>query len=236
MALRYDTILLDADETLFDFKRSEREAVAEAFRSIGVEADEEMFRVYSEINGSMWKLLERGEIEKKVLFYHRFEVFFERYGITADPHEMADRYMERLAEKGYLLDGARALCLRLREVARLYIVTNGTEFIQRGRYAKSGLSDCFEDTFISDVIGAEKPSVTFFERVAEQIPDFRRERTLIVGDSLTSDMQGGVNFGIDTCWYNPQGKEVSPNLSGKITYIAGSLEEIYDWIVRGDKV
>ena len=113
-------------------------------------------------------------------------------------------------------------------------MTNGTEFIQRGRYAVSGITPYFSEFFISDVIGAPKPSVTFFERVAEQIPDCQRERTVIVGDSLTSDMQGGINFGIDTCWYNPSGKAVPPHLEGKLTYVARSLEEIGDWITEGE--
>ncbi len=233
--MRYDTILFDADETLLDFHRSEREAIDEALRSFEIHGNEEMLLTYSEINQSLWKKLERGEIEKKVLFYRRFELFLERYGIVADPHELAACYMTLLAKKGYLLEGAEALCRRLMGKARLYIVTNGTEFIQRGRYAVSGIEDYFEEVFISDVVGAEKPSVKFFDYVARRIPDFSRERTLIVGDSLTSDMQGGVNFGIDTCWYNPKGKDCSDALAGKLTHVAGSFDEIYDFIVLGER-
>ncbi|MBQ9783247.1 MAG: YjjG family noncanonical pyrimidine nucleotidase [Clostridia bacterium] len=228
--LKYDTVLFDADGTLLDFHRSERESLVEALRQIGVTPTDKIVAEYSQINDSLWKLLERGEIEKSVLFYHRFELLFEQFGIHADPKQVAEDYMERMCSKGYLLEGADALCARLQGKVRLYIVTNGTGFIQRGRCAVSGLGQYFEDSFISDVIGVEKPHRAFFEYVAAHIPDFDPEKTLIVGDSLTSDMQGGVNFGIDTCWYNPDGKALSEALAGKLTYVVDCYDAVYDVI------
>lgn len=228
--MKYDTILFDADGTLLDFHRSEREALSESLQAYGITPTEEMIAEYSQINDSLWKLLERGEIEKPVLFYRRFEILFERYGFTDDSRGVAEEYMQRMCTKGYFLEGAEALCARLQGKVRLYIVTNGTGFIQRGRCAVSGLGQYFEDSFISDVIGVEKPHRAFFEYVAAHIPAFDPEKTLIVGDSLTSDMQGGVNFGIDTCWYNPDGKAVSPALAGKLTYVVDTYDGVYDVI------
>ena len=235
--MRYDTILFDADETLLDFHRSEREAVSDAMREVGICPTDEKIATYSEINAGLWKALERREITKSVLLYRRFGLFFERYGIEggeALARKTAEIYMHHLSQKGYLLDGALSLCQRLHGKARMYIVTNGVEFIQRGRYKASGLEAYPDGVFISDVIGYEKPHPAYFTYVAEHIPDFCPERTLMVGDSLTSDMKGGVNFGLDTCWFNPRGLAPSEELKGRITYTVSTHEEIYRLIMEGD--
>ncbi len=231
--MKYNTVLFDADGTLLDFQRSEREAVAEALQSLGICPTEEMLDVYSQINDELWKRLERGEILRSVLQYHRFELLFERYGLAADARKMAEVYMQTLAGKGYVLDGARELCERLRGRCRLYIVTNGTEIIQKGRFARSGLTPYFEECFISQVIGYNKPDEKFFKYVASQIPDFSKENAVIVGDSLSSDILGGIRFGIDTCWYNPRKKTTPDDMKGKITYIAENFDDILRFLTEG---
>ena len=234
--MRYDTVLLDADDTLLDFHRSEREALTDTMRELGIEPTEEKISAYSRINASLWRALERGEIEKSVLLYRRFALFSEYLGLESDTRRdrsMAECYMQSLSTKGYLLDGALALCQALYGRARLYIVTNGVEFIQRGRYAVCGLSDYVDGVFISGVIGHEKPSLAYFTYVAEHIPNFCKERTLLVGDSLTSDMRGGVAFGLDTCWYNPKGLSPTEDLAGRITYTVKEHKEI-EAIIRRD--
>ena len=229
------TVLMDVDETLLDFKRSEREAISETMVQMGIEPTEEKISLYSSINDSLWKALERGEIEKKVLTYRRFELFLEALSLPCGESEtrrMAKTYMDILSTKGYWLNGAKELCERLQKEVRLYIVTNGVDFIQRGRQAVSGLCDFVDGAFISEEIGYEKPRVEFFEAVAARIPDFCKEKTIIVGDSLTSDMLGGVNFGLDTCWYNPRGLSCSEALAGKITYTVSDHTAI-ERVIRG---
>lgn len=227
--MKYKTILFDADGTLLDFERSEKEALYDAMRMHNIEPSEEKRLIYCEINDSLWKMLERGEIEKQVLLYRRFELFLEAIGVERDGKKMADDYMNSLATKGYLLDGADELCERLYGKARLYIVTNGVDFIQNGRWARCDTRKYFDDFFISGVIGAEKPNVEFFEHVSAHIDGFKKESTLIVGDSLTSDIKGGINYGIDTCWYNPAGKAVPSDMD--ITCVAHSFADVEKFIL-----
>ncbi len=227
--MRYTTILFDADGTLLDFSRSEDEAIRETMLAFDILPNDERVGVYSEINDNLWKALERKEIEKEVLLYHRFELFCEHYGFVADAKKMAAEYMKNLSTKGYTIDGADELCKRLSGKVRMYIVTNGVESIQNGRFARCPIEKYFEKRFISGVIGYEKPDVRYFECVASEIPSFEKDKTIIVGDSLTSDIKGGINFGIDTCWYNPKKKDMPVDMD--ITHVAFSFEDIYRVII-----
>ena len=225
---RYDTVLFDADDTLLDFKRSEISALTDALSKFSLDFDTDVIDAYREINASFWKMLEQGKIEKSKLKYERFRVFCERYGFGVPYAELAECYMKRLSMKSYLIDGAKEICEKLSAHCKLYIITNGVETIQRPRFSASGLQGYFSGSFISDSIGFEKPDVRFFEYVERSIGELDKERTLIVGDSLTSDMQGGKNFGVDTCFFNPKGKELPPELC--IKYSINKLSELEDII------
>ena len=226
--MRYEFILFDADGTLLDFHRSEAEAVRETMLIHGIEPLDENIRLYSGINDSLWKKLERGEIEKNVLVYRRFELLAEALGVRVDFKQMSRDYENALSTKGYWLDGAEEMCKALCGKAKMYIVTNGLEKVQRGRQAICGISKYFDGLFISGVIGAEKPSADFFEYVREHVDGFDKSKAIIVGDSLSSDIKGGINFGIDTCWYNPSGKPRPEDMS--ITYVAKSFDEIIKYL------
>ncbi len=227
--MKYNTILFDADGTLLDFKRSEDEAVRDTMSSFGIVPNNELVSKYSEINDGLWKALERGEIEKSVLLYHRFELFCEYYGFNCDAKEMAKSYMENLSKMSYILDGAEELCKKLYGKVKMYIVTNGVEYIQKGRFAGCSITKYFDDIFISGMIGYEKPDINYFKKV-EEIVSFDKSKTLIVGDSLSSDIKGGVNYGIDTCWYNPSIKPAPSDMS--ITHIAKDFDSIYEFITQ----
>ena len=203
---KYSIILFDADGTLFDFSQCEREAFREALSLSGASATEEMINDYKEINDSLWKALERKEIEREVLVFRRFEIFAEKYNIDLDSKKMANDYVACLGKKTYLIDGAKELLQTLYGKVRMYIVTNGIERVQSSRFEISGLSKYFDGIFISEAIGVNKPDVKFFERVAERIDGYEKDKSIIIGDSLSSDIAGGMAFGIDTCWYSPEGK------------------------------
>lgn len=221
---RYSTVLFDADQTLLDFKRSERAALIDALASMGVTPSEDMICGYSEINSATWKKLERGEITKNQLRTVRFRSFCQAYGLSLDVPLLADRYLDSLATQSFLMDGALEVCRTLAEYCRLYIITNGIAAVQHGRFDPSPLRPLFLDTFISDELGAEKPSPEFFKRVFARIPDFDPRTTLVVGDSLTSDMAGGIAVGLDTCWLNPSDKPKPADMP--ITYIIEKLEDV----------
>ena len=225
--MRYSTVLFDADGTLLDFKRAEYESAKEMMAQCGIIADDAMISNYSEINDSLWKMLEKGEIEKKVLLYKRFELFCEHYGFECDGKLMAEAYMRILSTKSYIFDGADKLCADLYGKVKMYIVTNGLEFTQRGRFKTCEITEYFDDIFISGVIGFEKPDINYFIKVGE-ITKLDKSKTLIVGDSLSSDIKGGLNYGIDTCWYNPDLKPVPDGM--KITHVANDFDSIYKFI------
>ena len=228
---RYEFVLFDADDTLLDFKRSEHEAVCDVMHSFGLPVSDDIVEKYSRINDMHWKMLEKGEIEKKRLYYSRWEKFCEFYGYSCDPAKVAKKYEECLSNKSYLMEGALDLCQKLYGKCKMYLVTNGNKRVQEGRFNPSALHTYFEDIFISEDIGYEKPRAEFFDRVFSRIPGFIHERTIIVGDSLTSDIAGGINAGIDTCWYNPKSKPTPENM--EITYIKNNLSEIEDVVLWG---
>ena len=228
--MRYNTVLFDADGTLLDFDRSEREALIDALALNKINANEEMISAYSEINQDLWKKLERAEIERSVLMYHRFELLLEKYSIVADAKKIADDYISIIATKGYMLDGAWKLLESLFGKVRMYIITNGAATVQRGRYEKTGIGRFFDGVFISEIVGVNKPDVRFFQTVADSIGNFDAEDTVVVGDSLSSDIKGGNNFGLDTCWYNPKGETLTDIIP---TYVAYSFDEVYRIISEG---
>ena len=219
---KYKVILFDIDDTLLDFPKSEREALCEAFMISGVELNEEMINTYQEINYKLWKALERKEITKDELMIRRFEDFSKFYGFEVDFVKVANDYLDCLGKKVYYIDGACELLNELYGKVKLYIVTNGLARVQNSRYKLTGFDKIFDGMFISEEVGANKPDAAFFEYVAEHIDGFEKEKTLIVGDSITSDIAGGINFGIDTCWFSP--KNASAKLSP--TYIVDSLDKV----------
>ena len=223
--MKYKYLLFDADDTLLDFRRSEREALTDAMLRFGIHPTEGLIKGYSEINDSLWKLLERGGIGNIELRVRRFELFAEKYGLDADPHMLAAEYTDRLAEKSFPVNGAVELCASLWGKYRMFIITNGIKNIQESRLGASELKQYIEKSFISEEMGAEKPSPLFFDRVASAIDGFDRSLALVIGDSLTSDIAGGIAAGIDTCWFNPRRKAPVDGIVP--TYEIHALDELY---------
>ena len=205
MAKPFDILLWDVDGTLLDFLAAEDISIRSLFKDfdLGVCTDE-MLRLYSAINADYWKRLERGEMTKKEILVKRFETFFSQVGIHSVNCEQFDKaYQKRLGETVVFRDNSYELVKSLKGVLPQYAASNGTIVAQTGKLTRSGLIDLLDGVFLSEKLGAEKPSVLFFEKVFETIQTVNRERVLIVGDSLTSDILGAKNAGIKSCWYNP---------------------------------
>lgn len=222
--MRYKTLLFDADGTLLDFERSEHEAIGETLRRFELPDSEEIRRAYSIANAEQWRLLEQRLTTKEQLKVDRFRVFCKRVGFVRSAEDMARFYESRLATKNYLLEDALAVCEKLSKTHRLYIITNGIQSVQEGRFGSSPLTAFFKDIFISEVIDAEKPAIEYFRYVADHIEGFSPTNTLVIGDSLSSDIAGGLAAGLDVCWYNPQGKPAPDGLT--IHYTISKLSEL----------
>ena len=210
--MKKKAILFDLDDTLLDFHRSEDVALRKTLSENGVTPTNEMIKHYSKVNLSQWKLLEKGELTREQVLYRRFEIFFSDLGLTCDPVKVQSGYENALSQSWFYLDGAEELLDELSQKYRLFVVSNGTAKVQDGRIALSGIGKYFEQIFISQRVGYDKPNPKFFDKCFELIGDLDRSDCFIVGDSLTSDIQGGKNAGITTVWYNLRGYERDPEI------------------------
>ena len=202
-----DLIFLDLDDTIFDFGKAEEVAIGKTLRRFGIDPTEAVIRRYSEINKLQWERLERGELTRAQVKLRRFEILFAELGVNADAEEARRFYEEQLSIGHYFMEGAEDFLAELSNRGyRLFLASNGTLAVQEGRIASAGIAKYFEKMFISEQLGAVKPQKEFFDAAFAQIPDFARERAVIFGESLTSDIQGGINAGIRTCWFNPKGQ------------------------------
>ena len=199
------TILFDLDDTILDFHRCEAAALSQALSAMGIAPTPEVLGRYSVINDAHWKALERGELKREQVLTGRFWVLFRELGVEADIYEAQARYEDLLSRQHFFLPGAKALLDTLKGRYELDLVSNGTAVVQDRRLAESGLVPYFKHIFISQRLGCDKPSPAFFDAVFAAMPGKRRSECVVVGDSLTSDILGGINAGIRTIWYNPGG-------------------------------
>ncbi|MBM7636966.1 YjjG family noncanonical pyrimidine nucleotidase [Streptococcus saliviloxodontae] len=223
----YKFLLFDLDHTLLDFDAAEAIALTCLLEEAGVTAIEAYKDYYVPMNKALWEDLAQGRISKSELLNTRFAKLFAHFGQTVDGIYFAQRYQHYLSQQGQTYAEARDFLAQLSsQNYRLFAATNGVPFIQKGRLAQSDIADFFEQVFISDEIGAQKPQLAFFEKIAEQVADFDPSCALMIGDSLSSDIQGGNNAGIDTVWFNPKGLE---NKSGAVpTHMVSSYQELLD--------
>lgn len=224
------TVLLDLDDTILDFHAAEYTAIRATFNEAGVPSDDATVTRYSEINRATWQRLERGELTRCEVLVERFRLLFNELGIDRDPVKVQDIYEHKLSLEHPFIAGGKELLDALYGKYSLYIASNGTPLVQDRRIADAGIARYFDGIFISERIGANKPSREFFNAVFAQIGDLSRNEAIIVGDSLTSDVQGGINAGIHTCYFNPHQRE---NTTGIIPdYEIRSLSELPSLLER----
>ena len=200
-------LFLDLDDTILDFHKAERIAIGKTIREFGVEPTEEILKLYHEINKWHWEQLELGKLTRGEVLVNRFGVLFEHLGKDVDAAACARVYEKNLSIGHYVLPGAEEAVDRLSKKYRLFLASNGTAVVQKGRMTSANLYRFFEKVFVSQEIGFNKPSKEYFEGCFAQIPGFDREKAMIVGDSLSSDIKGGINAGMKTVWVNPEHKD-----------------------------
>ncbi|HWQ30798.1 MAG TPA: YjjG family noncanonical pyrimidine nucleotidase [Negativicutes bacterium] len=225
--MKYEVIIFDADETLFDFKKSEKYAFENAMLEFGMKYDENHhLPIYHSINKAIWGEFDTGLITQEELKAERFRRFSKELKLDFDEVAFAATYARHLSDASYLYDNITELIASLHETYRLIIVTNGLSSVQENRIKKSVISGYFEDIIVSEEVGLSKPDPRIFELALSNIRYTDKSKVLIVGDSLITDIQGGTNSGIDTCWYNPKRKE---NATGILpTYEIESFSQLAD--------
>ena len=229
----FTTLLFDADDTLLDFHKDERQALIKALTHYGVPTTEENIKIYSEINQGMWKQLERGEITKPELKRTRFKKFFEAINFCCDeePLTVNEYYLSLLGEGGNTLEGAVETVKSLKEKGfELHIITNGIAATQAKRLGRSGLLPYINEVFVSETIGYQKPRKEYFDAVLEAIKEKDKEKILVIGDSLTSDIQGAMNASLPCCWLNRYGKELPENY--EVDFVIEDVREVVGVVIN----
>ncbi len=205
----YQWLVFDADGTLFDFRSGEKVALMETTRSHDLSYSAEIHQTYAGISAGLWRKFENGEISSEELRIARFKDLFDELGIDLDPVQFNLSFMRALGQQTQLLPGAEDLVKRLSTKHRLLLATNGIAIVQRSRFSQSSIRGFFEDVVISDEIGVAKPQVAFMVEAFSRMGNPSKSEVLMIGDSLSSDIAGGAAFGIDTCWFNPNGLELN---------------------------
>ena len=221
---QYRTILFDADNTLFDFEACEKEALLQTFMKYGYDLNQDALWTYNKINTHLWKQFELGLIDRHTVIYSRFGLLFKELGIQDDGIAFEDQYQEILGRQHYFIEDAPEVVRYLFDKYNLYIVTNGVTATQNRRLKESQLDRYMRRIFVSEETGYQKPRKEFFDYCFERIEDFHREEAIIIGDSLSSDIKGGNNAGITTCWFNH--KQFENSTDAKVDYEISCLKDL----------
>jgi putative hydrolase of the HAD superfamily len=223
----YKLVLIDADNTLFDYNKAEAYALENSLRDFGFDGDFNQIRQdYNEINKKLWQLLEKGGITKDELSEKRFRQLFEKYGLDIPPKGFSQKYLAYLGQSNFLMKDAQEIIQYLYKNYTVIIVTNGIKDVQFSRLDNSTIKDYNHGIVVSEDIGVSKPDPDFFVHALKLANHKEKDNTIIIGDSLSSDIKGGINFGIDTCWFNFDNSDPDDDL--KPTYTIYQLKEIYD--------
>lgn len=225
--LKYKYLLFDLDHTLLDFDVAEDIALSQLLKEEGVVDIQAYKDYYVPMNKSLWKDLEQKKITKAELINIRFAKLFAHFGIEKDGAYLAERYQFFLSKQGQTFSGVEDLLKKLISKGyELYAATNGITYIQTGRLEQSGIAPFFKEIFISEQLHTQKPDAEFYEKIGTRIPNFDKNQTLMIGDSLSADIQGGNNAGIDTIWYNPH--HLENKTQAQPTYEVDSYQALLD--------
>lgn len=219
-SMKYKVIFFDLDNTLLDFDRSELYALEKTVEAVGYPYSEDVCKIYNFYNNRLWDALEKGEVDLATLKVQRFSELLEHLKVDYDATEMSKLYVSNLGEKAFEMQGAYEICQLLSKKYKLAIVTNGITLVQKNRLAQASFMPFISQVFISEEIGISKPNPGIFEYAIEKM-EINKDEVLMVGDSLSSDMQGSINAGIDCCFLNPKGIEKKLEVTYEIKDLMG---------------
>ncbi len=222
--MKYSWLFFDADGTLFDFDAAQENAIEKTFSVLNIPFDDAFHKTYYRINREIWARFEKGEIEQTEIPVQRFKTFFKAIEVQAEPQQASKLYLEYLSHGHQLIDGAERLIKNLKDNFKLLLITNGLKSVQRPRFSNSPITKYFEEIIISEEIGFAKPHKEIFDLTFRKIGNPDKKSVLMIGDNLGSDILGGQNYGIDTCWYNPNNN--SSESAIKATFEIESLESL----------
>lgn len=230
--MAYNCLLLDADDTLISFKDCERQALVKVFDKYNIETTEENIQLYHNINEALWQDLEKGKIKKHLIGKLRFSNFCEKIGAdTKNAEKMNKDYMNALKEEAVLIDGAIEFLEDVEDYATIAIVTNGVEAVQLNRLKISGIAAFADGIYTSERMGATKPNKQIFLATLKDLGIENTSKVLVVGDRLQSDIKGGINAGLDTCWVNFNNEENNTNIKPK--YVVQDFTQLKNIILEG---
>jgi len=223
----YKYLLIDCDDTILDFGKSERASIAQVMEKYGVSPTAKAVEKYVKLNEKFWRLFEKGKITKERILELRFVKFFKKYKIDVDGKAINKEYLETLTHNVFVIDGIEDVLIYLRDKGyKLYIITNGVKSTQIARWNQTDLLKYFDGAFISEEIGYFKPQKEYFEYVVKNIGDSDLSNYLVIGDSISSDITGGINYNIDVAWFNPKKKKSKI----KVDYEFHSLDDYYKYL------
>lgn len=211
--MKYSHILFDLDGTLFDYDKAESEALKNTFLHLDLIFDSAYLQIYRKLNSQIWQDFEKGIISQKELKTKRFANLSDALNIEFDPQIFSDNYLLNLSKGTSLIDGCEELLSQLNSNTNMYLITNGLTIVQKPRIKNSSIGHYFNAVIISEEVGCAKPHKEIFDIAFDKMNNPDKEKVLIIGDSLSSDIAGGINYGINTCWYNPNFKEIENGIN-----------------------
>lgn len=222
--MNYKVLLIDLDDTLLDFQKSEEYAIRKTMETLKINPTDELVNVYKQINQKYWKMFERKEITRDDLLKARFKEFCELLNLQNEDYAIInDTYFNNLSTMPFEIEGAYDFLEKLSQYYDIYVITNGVKKVQEKRLSLVNIGKFFKKIYISEEIGYHKPQLEYFNYVLNDLHITNKNEVLIIGDSLSSDIQGGINSNIDTMWYNPKNKRTDV----KYTYMINNYDDFF---------
>ena len=217
-------VFLDIDNTLIDFNECAKHSIIKIFKDFNLPYCDNVFETFIRENIKIWKRLENGEITKAYLRANRWNIILEKLNIAFDGPLIEELFENGIAESAYEVEGAKEILEHLSKKHELYVVSNGFRAVQENRLNISGFKKYFDKMFFSEDIGVSKPQKEFFDYCFNSLNNPCKENVILIGDSISADIIGGINYNIKTIWFN-KNNEICPN-NIKPTYIVRALGEI----------